>query len=126
MVSFSSGVEIEYQKDKISVTPSKGQEIIGGPVIGRKRSLLKEPTYNEFSNRYNDIMKLIHANWQSDLNPNEILGDSTISGFRKFRSLMQGSYQYPPMVSSVPPPRTPPTSTREYRDWEALKEWARS
>ena len=111
--------------DLVDAYLEQGQEIIGGPVIGRKRSLLEEPTHIEFNNRYIDIMKLLHANWQSDMNPNEILGDSTISGFRIFRSLMQGSYQYPSIVAHTAPPRTPQTTTREYRHWEALKEWAR-
>ena len=111
--------------DLVDAYLEQGQEIIDGPVIGRKRSLLKEPTHNEFNDRYNDIMKLIHANWQSDSNPNEILGDSTISGFQEFRVLMQMGYGYPSSAARTEHPRTPQTTTKEYRNWEALKKWAR-
>ncbi|CAL2060392.1 helix-turn-helix domain-containing protein [Tenacibaculum sp. 190524A05c] len=40
MVSFSHGVEIDYQKDKISVTPSKSQEIIGDVIFRYKNPIL--------------------------------------------------------------------------------------
>jgi tRNA nucleotidyltransferase/poly(A) polymerase len=113
--------------DLVDAYLEQGQEVAEGPVIGREGPLHEVPAHNEFNKRHIDVMELIHMNWQSDMNPNEILGDSTISGFRNFRSLMQMSYQYPGAVAFTNHPRKNPQGKfpREHRDWEALKKWAR-